>query len=108
MPDAADWPIAYLGPIAIIMLMIILTHVIIAFTSLVIASYSFFKPAASVIKLSYGLIAATAVSGFYLVFSYPSHMLQSCAVGLAYVASVSVLSIYAHRKFAIEQVNNYK
>ena len=43
--------------------MIILIHVIIAFTSLVIASFSFFKPTIQKLIVSYGFILATVGTG---------------------------------------------
>lgn len=76
--------------------MIILIHVIIALTSIVIASFSFFQPTIKRLIVSYGSILGTIGTGSYLLLAYPSHILQSCLIGLAYLTIVSIATITAH------------
>lgn len=78
--------------------MIILIHVIIALSSLVIASLAFFAPSLRKLMVSYGFILATVASGTYLLILFPSHILQSCMMGLAYVTVVSLVTITAHAR----------
>jgi hypothetical protein len=77
-------------------IMIILIHVIIAFTSLIIASFAFFRPTIKKLIVSYGFILATIGTGTYLLVTVPSHILQSCLSGLTYLTIVSVATIAAH------------
>jgi hypothetical protein len=76
--------------------MIILIHVIIAFTSLIIASFSFFKPTMQKLIVSYGFILATVGTGAYLLVSFPSHILQSCLTGITYLTIVSAATVATH------------
>ena len=76
--------------------MIILIHVIIALTSIVIASFTFFQPTIKRLIVSYGFILGTVGTGSYLLLAYPSHILQSCLMGLAYLTIVSIATITAH------------
>ena len=78
--------------------MIILTHIIIALASIGIASFTFFKPTVKKLAVSYGFIVATVVTGTYLLVTTPSHLLESCVMGLFYVTAISVATIAAHLK----------
>ena len=76
--------------------MIILIHVLIAISSLVAISCAFMRPTALLLRISYGLIAATLASGTYLVVVMPGHMVQACVTGLAYTA-IALVGIVAVR-----------
>lgn len=76
--------------------MIILIHVVIAFTSLIIASFAYFQPSIKKLIVSYGFILATVGTGTYLLVTVPSHILQSCLSGLTYLTVVSIVTIAAH------------
>ena len=76
--------------------MVILIHVIIALTSIVIASLAFFRPTLKKLYVSYGFIIATVASGTYLLVTIPSHILQSCITGLFYLTIVSLATIATH------------
>ena len=82
------------------MIISIITHVIIALTSIAIASYSFFRPTSSVIKTSYAFIGLTLASGFYLVVEAPAHMIEACSVGVLYLAIVATGTVAARVKLA--------
>ncbi len=77
-------------------IMIILIHVIIALTSIVIVSFAFFKPTMKKLMTSYGFIFATIASGTYLLITIPSHILQSCLMGLVYLMVVSAATVATH------------
>lgn len=90
--------------------MVILIHVIIALTSIVIASLIFFSPSIKKLIVSYGFIIGTVASGTYLLVTSPSHILQSCMTGLAYLTIVTVVTIATHvrlrqRHLAFEKQN---
>ncbi len=76
--------------------MIILIHVIIALTSIVIATITFFKPTVKKLLISYGFTAMTIATGTYLLITIPSHILESCLTGLVYLTVVSCATIAAH------------
>lgn len=81
-------------------LMLLLVHITIAFVSILFATLLFFSPSDFKFKANYLLIGATLASGTYLVADRGSHLLESCAMGLAYIGVVLFASIAAKRKFA--------
>lgn len=86
--------------------MILLLHILIALSSVAQATYTFFNPSQAKLSISYGLIAATFVSGVALTISSQGHMLEACAMGLLYSAGVSILTIKAHTRFAEQRSKN--
>jgi hypothetical protein len=70
--------------------MILITHILIALSSMLLASYLIFKPSQKLINTTYGLTAATLATGTYLVIASSSKILQSCITGLLYVGFVTV------------------
>lgn len=68
--------------------MVVLLHVIIALSSIALSSYLYFKPIKKAMKVSYGFIAGTVLSGSYLIVTRPAHMLETCTVGLVYLGIV--------------------
>jgi hypothetical protein len=76
--------------------MLILIHVIIAITSIIIASIGLFSPSLRKLAVSYGLVLATIATGTILLISTPSHILQGCLTGLGYLTIASLLTIATH------------
>jgi hypothetical protein len=74
--------------------MILLTHIIIALSSLAFTTYLYFKPSSGKFYISYGLIGATIVSGTYLVISTRAPLVSSCITGLIYLG-VALGGIFA-------------
>lgn len=70
--------------------MIVLLHVLIALSSIVAVSIAYALPSKSKLRVSYVTIAATLISGTYLVVIAPSHMVQACTAGLTYTGVVLV------------------
>ena len=89
--------------------MIILIHIIIALTSVVLATFTFVTPTTKKLLVSYGLILATVGTGTYLLISVPSHILQSCLSGLTYLTVVTIATIASHvrlrRRQLVQQEN---
>lgn len=80
--------------------MIVFLHVLIALASMAYATYVFFSPSQSKLKISYGLVGATLASGTYLTVINPAHMVQTCTTGLIYLAVVSAAILSARHKLA--------
>lgn len=80
--------------------MILITHILIALTSLGLATYVLFKPSKNTLYVTYALIASTLVTGTYLVISSSSHLVQSCLTGLVYIGVVSIGVVTAHVKLS--------
>lgn len=78
--------------------MIVLLHVLIALASMGIATYTFFRPSLKKLAVSYGFIIGTVASGTYLLITVPSHILESCLMGLFYLTVTSIATIAAHVK----------
>jgi hypothetical protein len=81
--------------------MTLLLHIIIALSSVALTTITFIAPSRAKLRISYGLIGATLVSGAYLVLTSSAHMLQACVTGLLYVAFMTVGVIAARRKLVL-------
>lgn len=80
--------------------MILALHILIALASLAYAGYVFFRPSDSGLKVTYSLVGLTLVSGTYLIWSQPVHMLQACISGLVYITVVLFAIALAQLKLA--------
>ena len=78
--------------------MIVLIHVLIALASIGYTTYVYVRPSAKKFLATYGLVGATVVSGSYLIWTTPSHMIQGCIEGLVYIGIVSVGIVAARIK----------
>lgn len=78
--------------------MILLVHILIAVSSVAFAAYGFFFPSTIRLRISYGLIAATLISGTYLVWTAPAHMVQACTAGLFYTGIMIAATLAVRRK----------
>ena len=86
---------------------ILLIHIIIAISSIIVASIIFFKPSLKRFYVSYGLIVATVATGTGLLILNPSNILHTCLSGLFYLTVVSIITIASHvraRHLANEEV----
>lgn len=89
--------------------MIILLHVLIALSSIALASYTFFKPSTKKLFISYGLMIATVASGTYLLIALQADILKTCLSGLFYLTVTLIVTIATHikvRKRAAVLVDN--
>jgi hypothetical protein len=86
--------------------MALLLHIIIAFTSLAFTAYMFFRPSTAKLQASVGLIAGTIGSGTLLVATSSGHILETCIMGLFYVAATIAGTVAAQRKLATQKVRN--
>ncbi|HSA84030.1 MAG TPA: hypothetical protein VLF20_04045 [Patescibacteria group bacterium] len=83
--------------------MIILLHIIIAFSSIIYSGYVMLSPSKKKINISFALIAATFITGTYLIVTMPAHLIQACIEGLAYLGVVTILTVVAHKKLAAQR-----
>lgn len=88
------------------MLMILVTHILIALASVAYTTYVFFAPSQAKLRGSYAFIAATLLTGTYLVMQNPAHMLRSCLTGLAYTGIMTVGVYAVQRKLAHQHQEN--
>ena len=78
--------------------MALLIHLLIAFSSLFVATLLYIHPTRARLQASYALIAGTLASGTYLIISAPSHLLEACVMGLAYLAVVGVGTVFSRQR----------
>lgn len=78
--------------------MIVLIHVLIALSSIVMTTAAYIAPTERKLHTNYFLIAATLISGTYLVVSTHSGLISACTTGLAYLSIVSVGTAFARQK----------
>ena len=82
--------------------MLLLIHILIAFSSLLTAGFAWLRPSSLRLNVSYGLVLMTVITGTVLTFQLPSHLLQSCVAGLMYLGAVFTAIIAARSKLAQE------
>jgi hypothetical protein len=80
--------------------MIVLLHVTVALLSVAFATVVYIKPSKNKFYFSYVLVALTIISGTFLIIKSPSHMVQSCIMGIAYVGVVLATLVLAKKKLA--------
>jgi len=76
--------------------MIVLMHILIAISSVAVATIVFRAPTIKKLLVSYGFILATIASGTYLLIETPGAMLKACISGLLYVTVVTIVTIASH------------
>ena len=80
--------------------MILPLHIIIALLSLISATVLFFLPSRTKLQTTYGLVAATILSGSYLTWLKPVHLTATCVTGLIYLGAISFAIVSARHKLA--------
>lgn len=80
--------------------MLVLLHVSIALISLVFSGLLVFYPSSFKLRISYGLITLTLISGFGLAATKPAHILSVCLSGLIYVSVVTGSVMIARSRLA--------
>lgn len=83
--------------------MLLLTHITIALLSVVWTTYVVAMPSKTKIKGSWGMVAATLITGTALVMSTGQHILQACITGLVYTAFVTAGIVLAQRRLAHQE-----
>ncbi len=82
--------------------MMLILHILIALSSLALATFAYFRPSLAALRGSYALVLGTLTTGTYLVVINPAHMVTACTSGLIYLAVVSTAILAARRKLAAE------
>lgn len=83
--------------------MLLVVHILIALASIVWTSYVAVAPSRAKINGSWGMMAATLITGTALVASTGQHILQACVTGLLYAAVVTAGIFLAQRRFARQE-----
>ena len=83
------------------LVMLIFLHVVIAIASVIYSTFVLARPSVNKFYFSYVMIGATILSGTYLIIINPSHMVQSCLMGIGYVGIVTFALVKARKKLAI-------
>jgi hypothetical protein len=86
--------------------MIVLLHIIIALSSIGFTTYAYLRPSGAKLHVAYGLVGLTLASGFYMVWSAPTHMVQACTSGVLYLALVSIGIVATRTKLTAVQAKN--
>lgn len=86
------------------MLILLVTHIIIAVCGLAIAAASLFTLSEKMIKSSYTLTLATIATGTVLVFT-TGNVLKSCLTGLLYLSAILVLTAVAKYRLAAQKAD---
>lgn len=80
--------------------MVLTFHILVALVSLLSAGFMYFYPTKTRLKVTLFLATATLASGSYLIVSTPSHLLQSCVMGLIYLGVLVYAVVSARQKIA--------
>ena len=78
--------------------MILIIHIVSALSSLAFAAAAFLFPSKTKLNITYVLVGTMLITGFYLVFTQPAHLTQTCAEGLVYLVVVSYGIVTARHK----------
>lgn len=78
--------------------MLLITHIIIALTSIIMTGLAYISPSRNKLQTSYGLVGLTLASGTVLVVTTHSPLLSSCMTGLVYLGIVMSGIMFARRK----------
>ena len=84
-------------------LMLLITHVLVALSSIIATGLAYLSPSQRKLRTSYGLVGLTLASGTALVITTHSPLLSSCMTGLAYLGIVTFGIVASQRKFAAEK-----
>lgn len=93
------------------MIILLVSHIIIALSSIAWATYVLLRPSFRKIYVSYGMIGATLATGTVLVVMSSRPILASCLTGLVYAVGMTCVTIAAHvkvKKLATESVQTNK
>lgn len=85
--------------------MILIFHIAVAISGIIFSTLSAFAPSQKKIYLSYICVSLTFVTGGYLVISKPGHLVQSCLMGLIYLAVALSGVLTAHFRLSKEKSN---
>lgn len=82
----------------------VITHVVIAISSILYTGYVYLSPSRAKLRISYFLVALTLATGTYLVYVTQSPILQACISGLVYLGIEFFGIAMAQRKLSAKPV----
>ena len=85
--------------------MVLLTHIIIAIISVIVAVILLERPSQTLVKTELGLIAGTLLSGIVLLFQGAS-LLHLCVSGLLFTSLSVVAVVIAVRRMQLTALSN--
>ena len=85
--------------------MVLLTHIIIAITSVIVAVILLARPSQVLVKTELGLITGTLLSGIFLLFQGAS-LLHLCVSGLLFTSLSVVAVVIAVRRMKLAGLSN--
>jgi hypothetical protein len=77
-------------------------HIVVATLSILLSTYLLARPSKHLLKGSYGLIAATTVSGVALMIANPAYAIRGCIAYVVYTVAVVALTKRAQLVLAHE------
>lgn len=78
--------------------MILLLHILVALSSLGLATAAVIAPSKFKLVTTYWLTGATIATGTYVAIAYHAQMLQTCETGLIYLGLVGVALVAANAR----------
>lgn len=82
--------------------MLLLVHILIALFSLGLATYVYFRPAKSMLNVSYISVALTLISGIALVVLNSLSLAHACGAGIVYTSFTFYLISIGKRRLQVE------
>lgn len=76
----------------------IMLHIAIALTSLILSVIGVMRPSQRLVRINYGLIVGTVVSGALLAVIDQKQLLHVCMSGFTYLLAASVLTFIMRRR----------
>jgi len=78
--------------------MILLVHILIALTSVGLATYAALRPTKRLVRSGYISVVATLISGIMLVVATPSSLTHACVSGFIFTSiTLTLVSVSSYR-----------
>jgi len=87
---------------------ILILHIVVALAGIVSSTAGLARPNPKLQTLTWSLIAATVSTGTVLTVQYPSHLVESCVMGLIYVGVTVSAALITRGKLAAQPVQIQK
>lgn len=87
-------------------MVMLIIHIIIAISSILLSTASWFKVSHRLLNININLVFLTLFTGVLLVFSNSANLAPACLSGILYLSIVSFNLYFAHKKLVTVKVKS--
>ena len=81
--------------------MVLMLHITVALLGIILSTISLFAPTRTSLRSSYAAIAITVTTGAILTIQAPTHLIETCIVGLLYVAATLSATVTGQQRLTL-------